>query len=216
MLTQVHIREDVIKLIAESAVKTGITLLGGISGVGKTVTSSVVVGYIKDHNLFPADRVFYINTNAEKAAGVDINVAIKDLAAKHAPHSLLIVLDEILYKNAIEMALWLISQGHSVLGVTQAQPKPKTETCAGVGLSSILINIVSWIDEDRKPLVIAAVLDQLNLLILQDSIKPTYHQALRLSPETKIGLSNSLNNDGLYKFYLSVDSLKIQEGWLNE
>ena len=211
MLTQVHIREDVIKLIAESAVKKGITLLGGISGIGKTVTSSVVVGYIKDHKLFPADRIFYINTNAEKAAGVDINVAIKDLAAKHEPHPLLIVLDEIRYKNAIEVALWLVSQGHSVLGVTQAQPKPKTETCDGVGLSSILINIVSWIDEDKKPSVIGAVLEQLNLLILQDSVEPTHHQALMLSTETRTRLSDTLTNDGLYKLYLGVDALKIEE-----
>lgn len=210
MLTQIQIKEDVIRLIAESAVKKGITLLGGISGIGKTVTSSVVVGYIKDHNLFPAERVFYINTNAEKEAGVDINIAIKDLAAKHAPQPLLIVLDEIRYKSAIEVALWLVSQGHSVLGVTQAQPKPKTDTCAGVGLSSILINIVSWIDEEKKSAIMASVLDHLNLLILQDSLEPTHHQALLLTPETRASLRETLINESLYKFYLGVDALKAE------
>ena len=211
MLTQVEIKEDVIKLIADSAVKKGITLLGGIAGVGKTVTASAVIDYIKDNDLFIPEHIFYINTFAEKEAGVDIKVAMQDLAAKRPSTRMLVVLDEIRYRNSVEIAIWLAQQGHSVLGVAQTHPDTASTVTEGSGLSGIIVNTVTWIKESDRDLVIGEVLNELNALVLQDSLAPTHHRALVLTPETKHQLIDTLNTGSLYKLYLAIDALKVKE-----
>lgn len=208
MLNEIDIKEEVIKLIAGCAVERGITLLGGIAGVGKTLTATATIDYIKDNGMFPADRIFSINTFAEKAAGSDINISLKDLSAKHAPDRILVVLDEICYENSAEIAIWLAEQGHSVFGVTQAYPKQPSATHEGIGLSSIIMNTVVWVDEENKAKIVKDMLDNLNLLILQDSLLPTHHRALKLTSVVKQQLLETLENQSLYKLYLSIDDLK--------
>lgn len=249
MLSQIDIKEDVIKLIAASVVESGITLLGGIAGVGKTLTATATIDYIKDNNMFPADLIFSVNTFAEKAAGSDIKVALKDLSAKHAPKRLLVVLDEICYENSAEIAIWLAEQGHSVFGVTQAYPRnpatvvaesmdaavrlikkgspaqlvqqnhsvieylpslPSTRSYSS-GLSSVIVNAVLWVDEDNKTNIVGGILNNLNLLILQDSLFPTHYRALMVTDDIKQELLETLDTQSLYKLYLSIDALKVED-----
>lgn len=216
MLDEIKDKENVIALIARSAVSEGVTLLGGISGVGKTVTASAVLDYIKDNNMFAADRILYINTRAEKARGGDIESHIKALAGKSASDRILVVLDEVYHRDSVDIALWLAQQGHSVLGVVQTPPTASSKPVEQSGLSSIIVNAVTWVDSEDKASVVGGLLSHLNTLILQDSLAPTCHRVLSLTDTTKKGLLAVLSNHGLYKFYLAVDELKVKERGAND
>lgn len=196
MTDKVAVREDVIKTIATSSVETGITLIGGIAGVGKTTTAHTVINYIKENNLLPDDHILYIDTLAAVDQQADIvEIASSFLAELPDDNQALIVLDELYYEDSVELALMLAQSGKCVLGIAQAYPNFPAPVGREAPMSSILIHAVLRGQDEFKAIRTHGLLNHLNLLVIQDSLTPTHHRILKLDPTTKAAIHDTVINE---------------------
>lgn len=192
-MTTVTIREDVIKTIATASVEAGITLIGGVAGVGKTTTAHTVINYIKDNNLLPPDHILYIDTLAAVHTQDDIvEIASSFLAELPDDSQALIVLDELYYEDSVELALMLAQSGKCVLGITQAYPSFPSPVGREAPMSSILLYAIMRGQEEFKAIRTHALLNHLNLLVIQDSLTPTHHRILKLDSATKDAIHDTV------------------------
>lgn len=184
--TIVPIQTSVIKLLAESALTKGITLLGGVSGVGKTTTIHAVLQYIKDHDLISEGHVLYIDTLAAAADGTIItDIASDFLIGLPAGSQALIVLDELYYEDSVELALMLSQSGKCVLGVAQAYPAAASPVSTEAGMSSVLHNAVMRGQDTFRNIAAHALFNNLNLVAIQDSLAPNHHRSLKITSDIR-------------------------------
>lgn len=185
MTNKVAIKEDVIKLLAQSATTSGITLLGGIAGVGKTETARSVMQYIHDNDLISQGHVLYIDTLAATEDGTDIFDTASDfIATLPSDSQALIVIDELYYEDSVELALMLAQSGKCVLAVTQAYP-PAAATGTEVSMSSALHNAVMRGQDTFRNIAAHALFNNLNLVVIQDSLAPNHHRSLKITPDIR-------------------------------
>lgn len=186
MTDKVAIREDVIKLIADSAVTSGITLLGGVAGVGKTETIHTVMQYIADNDLITEGHVMYVDTLAANEEGVDIFDSTSEFIASLPSDShALIVIDELYYEDSVELALMLSQSGKCVLGVAQAYPDSALPVGTEAKMSSVLHNAVMRGQDTLRIINAHALFKDLNLIVIQDSLAPNHHRALKIDTAIK-------------------------------
>lgn len=184
MKNHVAISESVINLIAKSALdgEAGISLIGGVSGVGKTETVHTVIDYIKNSDLLPPDNILYINTIAAREGGDNVYDIASDFLVELPDDSkVLIVLDELLYDDSVKLALMLAQSGVAVLGVVQTDSDvPTKDSGEQAKMSSLLRHAVTKVEDSMKPIRIHSLFNHLKLLIIQDFLTPTHHRSLKL------------------------------------
>lgn len=186
MTNEIAVREDVIKRIATSVVKRGITLLGGVAGVGKTETAHMVIKYIKENNLMLASNVLYIDTLSEYQKGEGIyDIATDFLASLPDDSHALIVLDELYHEGSVDLALMLAQSKQSVLGVAQAYPHLSAPIGTEANMSSMLRQVVLRVQDSLKPVRVHALVNEVNALVMQDSLHPTHHRFLEIDSAIK-------------------------------
>lgn len=186
MTSKVAIKEDVIKLLAQSATTSGITLLGGIAGVGKTETARSVMQYIHDNDLISQGHVLYIDTLAATEDGTDIFDTASDfIATLPSDSQALIVIDELYYEDSVELALMLAQSGKCVLAVTQAYPPSTTATGTQASISSALHNAVMRGQDTFRNIAAHALFNNLNLVVIQDSLAPNHHRSLKITSDIR-------------------------------
>lgn len=224
MIDKVEIRKDVIKMIATSAVQRGVTILGGVAGVGKTETAHTVIQYIKENNLMPDSHVLYINTLAEHEKDDGIyGVATDFLASLPDDSHALIVLDELYYEDSVDLALMLAQYNQSVLGITQAYPHPSSPTGTEAAMSSILAHATLRGQDNLKPVRIHALVNVLNDLVMQDSLSPNHHRFLRINDSVKTQVYDDMmeksqgfnhlitpvTEESVHDIYSKIDALPV-------
>lgn len=180
---------DAIKVISDSALQAGITLLGGLAGSGKTLSAGAVVERIKKNNNFNSNHVFQINAFQDRQAGHCVKEKIEALIEKYEGEHLLVVFDEVQYGETLKMALELARLGNSVLGVTQCLPP--------ISLGGVLQGAVQCISDDEKPAITIELLENLNMVGLQRSL--TRHSIRNLTYREKHDLASLLEEGGMDK-----------------
>lgn len=191
--TPVIFPKDSIRIIADSAIQSGITLFGGLIGSGKALTTEAIVERVKKNNNFNRNHVFYIDTCKEQKAGRVIKETVEALMDKYEDAHLLVVFDEVNHKDTMLMAIELAKNGHSALGIT--------ECCIPISLASVLEGATSWItDTSVKIAITAEVLENLNLVGLQKTQKQqtTYSLTYR-DKQDFVALLNDSGIDSVYK-----------------
>lgn len=198
--TPVIFPKDSIRIMADSAIQSGITLFGGLIGSGKTLTTEAVVERVKKNNNFNRDYVFLIETRKEREADRCIKDTVEALMDKYEDGHLLVVFDEVNHEETILMAIELAKNGHSAFGVT--------ECCMPVSLGSVLEGATSWTTDDSvKTAITAEILENLNLIGLQQTL--TRHSTCSLTYRDKQDFVALLNESGMNSVYEELNSLTV-------
>ena len=190
--------KNTIKLIADSALQSGITLLGGYVGGGKTFTAKEIMERIKKNNNFNVNHIFYINTYEEREAGRCIKEVVEALKSRYEGEHLLFVFDEIHHEQTLLTAIELAKEGHSVFGVAQILPNNPLAS------SSALIDTVSRLDEPLKFKMLTSLLQNLNMIAVQKTI--TTHTTRNLTYRDKHDLAAMLHHQGLDQVLTAIDA----------
>ena len=154
--------KDTIDLIADSALQAGITLIGGLVGSGKSITTNAVIQRIKKNNNFDSKHVFYINTIEERESGRDIKMTVNTLIDKHEDSHLLVILDPILSEKTIDAVVELVGRGHSVIGTT--------ECLIPISVAHVLKGAIAVVNDERKAALTTKLIENLNMITLQNSM----------------------------------------------
>ena len=198
--TPVIYPKDSIRIMADSAIQSGITLFGGLIGSGKILTTEAVVERVKKNNNFNRDYVFLIETRKEREADRCIKDTVEALMDKYEDGHLLVVFDEVNHEDTMLMAIELAKNGHSALGIT--------ECCMPISLASVLEGATSWItDTSVKIAITAEVLENLNLVGLQKTQKQ--HSTYSLTYRDKQDFVALLNESGMNSVYEELNSLAV-------
>lgn len=192
--------KDAIRIIADSAIQSGITLFGGLVGSGKTITTAAVVKHVKKNNNFNRDHVFHIESRKLKETGKCVKTLVDSLMSEYEHGHLLVVFDEVNNEESMTAAIQLATEGHSVLGVT--------ECTMPISLASVLEGATFWAtDESVKTTVTAEILANLNMVGLQNSL--TTYTTCSLTYRDKQDFVALLNETGFEGVGTELNNLGV-------
>ena len=161
-----NVNEAVLSEFTLSAVQSGITLMGGGIGSGKSSTTESFLQRLEKTHTFKTESIIYISAFELKdddyrhvASGIS-DIA-NDLIKRSASSSLFVVIDEINSLDALNAAIALAEAGHSVLALVRTPRR--------AGLGAVLASAVSYVDVSEREDVAKRLIQLTNLFIEQPS-----------------------------------------------
>lgn len=192
--------KDAVRIIADSAIQSGITLFGGLIGSGKTITTEAVVKHVKKNNNFNRDYVFHLESRKLREAGKCVKDIVDTLMVDYEDGHLLVVFDEVNNEEAMTAAIKLAKEGHSALGIT--------ECTMPISLASVLAGATIFATDDSvKTTVTADILENLNMVGLQNTL--TTYSVCNLTYRDKQDFVALLNESGLVSVGKELNNLAV-------
>ena len=201
-----HVNQDIIDVFAKNAVKSGVILLGGGIGCGKSSTTEIFLQHVESNNIINPESIIVIKPAELHEARESIIETVKDLIEDNTENRLLVVFDELDSIDAVNAALALSEYRHGVLCLVRTPHR--------AGIVSVLDSVLGVVADHKKVTLAKRLIRHTNLIIEQPShcsqvdYKPEY-QHLELSPATKGSLTAKLHEHGLDYIYKDIAELTL-------
>lgn len=196
-----NVNQDIIDIFAKKTIKSGIVLMGGGIGCGKSSTTETFLQYLEDNNIFDTESIVVLKPAELHEARESIIETVKDLIEDSTENRLLVVFDEIDSIDAVNAALALSEAKHRVLCLVRTPYR--------AGIASVLDSALGFVADHKKVSLAKRLIRHTNLLIEQPShcsqvnYQPEYRY-LEFSPATKGNLTAKLHEHGLDYIYKDI------------